>query len=166
MANKIYKASDRLPTSPDVERIRSEWPALQVGDTIPYEDVEIVLGCEWRTERFKTVTRAWRKIEEAERKITILPVAGHHFYVAAIGDILGEVNRAFRGIKNNALRKREWVINSDPTTDAEKSKSVHALQALNAIYLHAKRAEAKKLPSVEVADRPRIAPPKEEIGNV
>jgi len=52
-----------IPTDMDVKRLRERWPfdEMQVGDLIPYEEVEELLGMERRSYRFKTVTLAWRR---------------------------------------------------------------------------------------------------------
>jgi hypothetical protein len=62
-----------VPTEPDVEKLRKEWPEeeLEPGDIIPYDEVCSIIGVKFRQSRFRTVTNAWRKMVEEETNIII-----------------------------------------------------------------------------------------------
>lgn len=55
-----------IPTKPDVDKIARRWPthALTPGQTIPYREVAEVIGETVRSNRFRSVTNAWRKSVE------------------------------------------------------------------------------------------------------
>jgi len=58
--NKTHFSKDGLPTAPDVAALEKHYATLQIGDQLPYEDIEALLGVEWNTQRFRTITRVWR----------------------------------------------------------------------------------------------------------
>jgi len=63
-----------VPTDPDIKKLREAFPAerLEMGQVIPYEEVEEVIGTAKKSARFRTVTTRWRRLVERETGNTVI----------------------------------------------------------------------------------------------
>jgi len=99
-----------VPTKPDVDKIRQKWPAhnLEIGQVIPYRAVAELIGESVRSNRFRSVTLAWRKSVEPDHFIGC--DGEGNFVVLSEGDklALGQTKMRYAG---RAVR-RSIVITS------------------------------------------------------
>jgi hypothetical protein len=72
-----------IPTAPDVRNLCEAWPPthLEDGDRMEYEEVERIIRAARKSERFGTVTTAWRRQVERETGKIIGAVKGEAFVV-------------------------------------------------------------------------------------
>jgi hypothetical protein len=114
-----------VPTDLDVKRLREKWPfdEMEIGDLIPYEDVEEVLGMDRKTYLFKTVTLTWRKKALNETPYVIGTERGVGFK----------------------------VLNDSETADLSGNKLKYAAKSMRTSIFFAARVDTKNLTQEERA---------------
>ncbi len=156
--DRFYAWNEGMPTGPDVTALQKRWPSLNIGDRIPYAEVEEVLGLEWKSSRFKTVTEAWRRRElEAGRVINC--ERGIGFAVATSEQITSDTYPVLQQVGRKVRKQRHKLTTIKPATDTEKQVIEHHGRILNAIERDAKKARMNMLPE-SVPAQTRISPPK------
>lgn len=92
-----------IPTKPDIENIRKYYSEkdLTAGKHIPYADVAKIIGASVGSNRFYSVTTAWRKYVEQHYKIVISCERGSGFIVLGENGKLDHAQDKFRsGVKH------------------------------------------------------------------
>lgn len=69
MSSSIHFAG--VPTKPDVDRMQSVFGVPDEGRLITYEEIEQVIGCKYRSNRFTSVVNAWRKSLESKHQVIL-----------------------------------------------------------------------------------------------
>ena len=162
--DRVYAWDEGRPTKPDVDALVAAYPDLAIGDLINYEHVAEVIGAQPKTSRFRTVTNTWRKRMQ-ERGIVIECRTGEAFYVASADQVAAQTYDVIVGIGAKARRHRRKLA-SVPTENESQSATVnHQGLLMKRIEDDAKKHRMNVLPSTEVQQAPRIAPPKAKTVN-
>jgi hypothetical protein len=98
-----------VPTDPDVKRIRDQWPDanLQLAQEIPCEEVAAAFGERVGSNRFVTVTNAWRKHVERNCQLLIRKRAGNFVILDNAGVVNhndSKIRGAMRQVRRVAVR--------------------------------------------------------------
>lgn len=158
---KHYAWTDGMPTGPDVTMLQKMWSDLKVGDRIPYEDVETLLGLKRDSTRWKTVTNAWREREEEKGRV-IKCDPGVAFFVATTDQILGDTHPTLLSMGRLARKQRKRVATVQPSNEQEKLVRDHHGRLLSVIEREAKKHRMNLLPTFEQKAPVQIGPPKEK----
>jgi hypothetical protein len=150
---------DGLPTSPDVTMIQKQWPELKVGDRIAYEEIADLVGIKIRSNRFKSVTDAWRKRELEAGKVIECEI-GAAFYVASCEQVSAKTYVVLKTIGRKAKRHRRHLSVQRPENDLQRSTVEHQARLMQSVEKDARKARMNLLPSTAVQQPPRIEPPK------
>lgn len=150
-----YSFKEGMPTGPDVSALQASYPELKVGDTISYADVEIIIGCEWQTARFKTVTNRWRK-RLKEKGIVIDCDAGEAFRVLTADEITAKTYSTFEQIGRKARKQRSNLATIRADRDDQKATVLHHMQMLNATERDARKHRMNLLPGTAIKPPPRL----------
>lgn len=106
MDNKIRSIADGMPTAPDVKRIREHYPdnKLEEGDQVATKEaIAQIITEDPESNRFRTVTSAWRKSVERETSKVIKLVNGV-FIVLDDSEKLGEVGNGLQSAARKIRR--------------------------------------------------------------
>lgn len=161
MTDKHYSFRDGMPTRPDVQLLQKQWPSLQVGDRIPYDDVEAVIGIERGTARWKSITNSWRH-REREMGRVIECEAGKAFYVATADQLSAMTYGALQHIGRSAKRHRNklaTVEQHDNVSDDIRSRCQHHGRLMWQIEKESSASRKNLLPDTR-ASQQQISPPK------
>ena len=92
--NRIDVFLGGVPTEPDIRAIREAYPdhTLEVGQIIPYEALEKIIGKPRRSYRFQSVTTRWRKLVEEEMPGIVIGAVANRGY--RVEDDLGKLGLA------------------------------------------------------------------------
>lgn len=114
-----------IPTRIEVKKLRDSFPneALAAGAVITHEQVADLIDCEYRTNRYRAVTNAWRK--EVERETS---------------KIIGPDPEGFR------------VLSEGEKVKLSSSKIMSAGRAARRSYVVASRVDTKKLSDQDMAE--------------
>lgn len=145
-----------LPTQPDVNRLNEAF-ALKVGDEIRHEQIEAVLGVSRNSNRYRTVTNAWRN-NRRMYGLELGSVTGVGFRVL---DPAERIDRGYADVRSGvrkqlrAIDRTSAVITDDPALQ-KKQEVLHR-------YGLAVRREATEMrkqiePPKPQAQLPRAAP--------
>lgn len=156
--NKHYPWYSGMPTSPDVELIRENYPDLQVGTRIPYEDISALIGVGVETMRFRSVTNAWRKRELTDGRV-INCEAKTGFIVASYDQITGSTIDIFRSIGRKARKQWKHLSTIRPASELEKAVKEHQMRLCAIQDKDARKARMNVLPLTASPEPVRIAPP-------
>lgn len=150
---------DGLPTAPDVTMMQKRWPELKVGDRVEYAEVAGLIGVDVDSNRFKSVTHAWRKREEeAGRVIECDP--GEAFYVASCDQVSAKTHSVLQFAGRKFKRHRRHLSVQRPETETQRVTVEHQARLMHALEKDTKKARMNVLPSTAAPEQPRIAPPK------
>jgi hypothetical protein len=143
--HKHYSWREGLPTGPDVALIRKTWPNPEIGQEIPYADVAKLVGIEIGSERWRTVTDAWRKREMDEGRI-IKCILGRAFVVASAEQIIDDTNSTLKRITRSARRQRINLSTIKTTDHGTKAIVDHQARLMHAIEQDARQKRGNMLP--------------------
>lgn len=141
-----------IPTGPDVKRLREYFPdsSLQVGQSIPYKDVEDLIQCKRHSYRFKTVTYRWRRLVEKESSVIIGADSGKGFIVLDDHQKLSLSGSKLRSAARFA--RRSYVvtghINRRNLTDDELLRLDHQGKVAGAVLAAATIKRNAELPTI------------------
>ena len=102
-----------VPFDPDIKKIRESYPDsdLTVGQVIPYESVERILGVKKDSSRFRGVTTSWRKRVNEEAGVRVEVEKGVGFKVLdeeeKVDYSYSRLKQAFRKMKDSFRRASE-----------------------------------------------------------
>lgn len=156
--DKFYSWETGMPTKPDVDTLLKYWSELKVGDIITYVEIAVLIGVDWRTHRFKSVTSVWRNRLE-EKGIILECKAGEAFYVASADqvtantyDVIAQAGRKYR-----RHRKKLAAV----TTETERQREVVAHQGrlMKMMEEDARKKRMNILPNTVSESMPRRLPP-------
>lgn len=122
-ATKIFNGG--LPTQPDIENIRNRFPEanLQPGIIIPYDSIANIIGSSVGSNRFRSVTTAWRKYVENTFKIVISCVRGAGFKVLEEHGKLDHAQDKYRsGVRH--IKRSVKISNYIDTTKLEETDKI------------------------------------------
>lgn len=138
-----------VPTEPDVKRLIEAFPKLVEGQTIAYQDIEVILGIDRKQSRYRTVTTAWRRAMLRVHNIEIEAVKSLGFRVMPPNDRLtGSVKRFGRGVR--AVGRSVGTMRRVPAERlSEEQQRVydHASRRMQSTLDHA-RGEAQSIAAV------------------
>lgn len=151
--------NEGLPTAPDVNELQKKWPELKVGDRVAYGEIEALLKIEWRSNRFRCVTDAWRRRElEAGRVIECDPAEA--FYVASADQVSAKTYGVLKHIGRKAKRHRTF-LSVQRTEDPILAQTItHHGQLMQATERDARKHRMNLLPHTAAPEPPKIPPPK------
>ena len=141
-----------IPTAPDVKRLREHYPdnSFEVGQSIPYNEVERVLGCNKRSYRFRTVTFRWRRLVEKESNVIIGTDSGKGFVILDDHQKLSLSGSKLRSAARFA--RRSYIvaghINRRNLTDDEASRLDHQGKVAGAVLAAASIKRNAELPTI------------------
>jgi hypothetical protein len=155
---KHYSFQDGMPTGPDVTVLQKQWPALKVGDRIPYEEIEVALGIKRTSNRWASVTEAWRK-REHDRGVVIQCDPGKAFVVATSEQIMSGTWTLLRGVQSKAKKHRAKLATVRPASELEKNTVEHHAKLMHVMEREAKKSRMNLIPDTTAKATPQIAPP-------
>lgn len=156
--DKVYSWETGMPTKPDVEALIKYWPDPIVGDVMTYDDVSVLIGCGWKTARFKSVTQVWRQRMQ-EKGVILECRPGEAFYVASADQISANTYGVLASIGRKARVQRKKLSVVATETEQQREIARHQGQLLQAIEQDTKRKRMNILPSTKPAEAPRLGPP-------
>jgi len=154
---KVFQWDTGMPTKPDVDVLLKYWDQLKVGDIIPYDEVGVLIGCTWRTERFKTVTTTWRA-RLMEKGIVIECRPGKAFYVASPDDISAKTYDELLHIGRKAGRHRKKLATVVIENEVQRITLMHQGNLMRNLEREAKKARTNVLPSPTQGHQPPSVP--------
>ena len=157
---KVFSFDVGLPTGPDVAMLQKHWAELKIGDRVPYDEVEALLGVEWNTARFKTITTAWRN-RELERGNVLVCEPGKAFVVATADQISSGTYEVLRHIGRASKKQRQRLSTVRPVSDMQKQTVEHHGRLMLTMEREAKKSRMNLLPKMEPKEQVRIEPPKQ-----
>ena len=156
--DKTFSWRDGMPTKPDVDALLKRWPEPNIGDRYEYETVAEVIGYEPGSQRFKTVTDAWRR-RVHEKGFVIECDPGAAFFVANADQITASTYSALNSSARKLRRQRKNLTIARAENDEQRSTIMHQGRLLAETERHLKKAKMNALPALTADDRPRISPP-------
>ena len=157
--DKTFSWRDGMPTKPDVDALLKRWPEPNIGDRYEYETVAEVIGYEPGSQRFKTVTDAWRR-RVHEKGFVIECDPGAAFFVANADQITAGTYSALNSSARKLRRQRKNLTIARAENDEQRSTIMHQGRLLAETERHLKKAKMNALPTLTADDdRPRISPP-------
>ena len=163
-ASKVVRG---VPTEPDVERLRKQFPPqeLHVGQIITFETVETILNregdCAKGSHRFRTVTGRWRDEYEALYMIRLGAERGVGFKVLNSSERLVESSCHLKSSFKQAIQsnRRCAAIPANTLTEVEMKRSDHIL-AVSAKVIASQKALTTSKKRTYDARRKALSPPK------
>lgn len=156
--NRVYSFRDGMPTGPDVAALEKRWKDIAIGDSVPYEEVEKEIGAEWRSERFRTVTTAWRA-RIIERGLVLICEPGRAFVVATGEQISAMTHGVLSHIGRQSKAQRKRLSTVRPESEIEKQTVEHHGRLMLMIERESKKARLNILPNSQPDEPVRISPP-------
>ena len=150
MSGKVFVGG--LPTDPEVRALRDQWPdsELAEGVVISYEDIEAVIGCKRRSNRFKTITTRWRKLLENNTGKVIFKAEPSGYKVLSDAEKVDLSSSKMDSAKRHA--RRAYVITARVDVSAlsedERGRMLSVQQRAAAITLAAQVRSQVTLPQV------------------
>lgn len=157
-ADKVFGFQDGLPTGPDVTVIRKQWPSPKIGEAIAYEDVATLLGIKVGSNRWRSVTNAWRARELEEGRV-ITCVAGERFVVATAEQITAATYGVLAHVGRTAKKQRRNLATVRAADAATRNVIDHQARLMIAVEQDARKKRMNLLPATQVTEAPRITPP-------
>ena len=169
MEQKVYSISDGMSTGPDVAKLMESFPNLKTGDKIPYTEVEAIIGGhDWRTNRFKSVTRNWRKRMMDEKGVIIDCLPGSAFIVLSDAQITEGTHGVLRHIGKSAKKQFSRLTTiSNTVSDEMKCTRDHQMRLMDNIHREVKKSRLNILPNMDaplqIQARPTIVDTKQQM---
>lgn len=164
-----YPWNEGMPTKPDVDLLMKTWPEIKVGDEFEYSAIESLIGTDRGASkssenRFKTVTKAWRR--RLEEKGVVLECAdGERFYAASSEQVSAGTCGDLQSIGRKARRRRKKLCAVAVESDEQRGIVMHQSRLLLEIERGAKKSRMNLLPSTKSDETPRISPLQKRDGN-
>lgn len=127
-----------LPTDIDVKRLLEAFPNIEPGGEVGYDDVAKVIGVDVGTNRFRTVTNAWRRRLLRTGNVAIDAVPGRGFRRLTELERSERDRGGWRRDQVRAARKVRDLALTDTTSfdEREKKSHDHARRVLQAHVEH------------------------------
>ncbi len=125
---------------------------------MPYEDVEVVLGIKRSTNRWPSVTNAWRR-REFEKGIVIDCDPGEAFIVLTADQISAKTYGAMKHVSHTVRKQRKQLATVRPENDERRRVLVHQMTLLSQLERDSKKARMNLIPSAPTTQVAQIAPP-------
>lgn len=154
----VYSWETGMPTKPDVDALMKYWPEPKVGDVMTYDDVSVLIGCDWKSARFKSVTQVWRNRMQ-EKGVILECRAGEAFYVASADQVSANTYGVLSSIGRKARVQRKKLSVVPVENEFQRDRARHQGQLLHAIEQDAKKKRMNILPNTKPAEAPRLGPP-------
>jgi len=155
---KHYPWNEGMPTWPDVEALLKRWPELTVGDRLSYAAVAEIVGTDPATNRWRTVTAAWRhRLRDQGLVVECEPAAA--FYVATAVQIIAGSYKALRHVGRTVKNQRRKLSIARPETEEQVSTIQHQGRVLLVLERETKKQRTNLLPTTVSPPVPRIKPP-------
>ena len=140
-----------VPTEIEVNILRTKYPTPTVGDSWSYEEISQAIEVPVGTNRFKTVTTAWRRSVERENGIVIATDRQGNFKVLDDSGKAGMSKDKLLSAGRMARRSRKVAGLVDPTQlSDEQRKEFDHVTKVSATILQATRLKSKAaLPELE-----------------
>jgi hypothetical protein len=156
---KLFPWDEGLPIKPDVDLLLKQWPNPQIGDRFEYATIERLLHLEWKSARFRTVTRGWCAQLLKLHSVVIHVEAATAFYVASGQQIQDAIEPMIKFTGRKYHRHRVRVATVTPANDTQRTQLEHQGRLLNILERDTKKARMNLLPPTAAASLPQIAPP-------
>jgi hypothetical protein len=153
--------NEGLPTRPDVDLLIRTWPEPKIGDVFAYESIGKLLRVDPLSNRFRTVTNAWRDRLRKDMHLNVFTRDAHEFFVATPEETAARTWGVFQHVANvgRGHGKRLQAANVY-ASEATRPVLEHQMRLAGALVREAKKARMNALPSTEVKEPPKISPPK------
>lgn len=141
--------TDGIPTAPDVKRLVEKFGVPKYGDLISYDETAEVIGFEYRTPRWRTVTTAWRKQLYREHNVLIRAEAAKGFVAADPSERVHIAGSGYKGALRKVVRSGDIALRTDKTklVSDEIRACDHIINAAAALKLAAAvAAKSMRLP--------------------
>ena len=125
-----------VPTDPDVTMLSDAYKQLP-DETIPYSDIEKIIGCPRQSNRFRSVTTAWRKKIERETDHILIAIRNDGYKKATPKERVTFCGRKINsGIKFIA-RGAKVAASTDTRTLSPEDKKIcdHFSRAASAVSM-------------------------------
>ena len=107
-----------VPTEADVRALNERWPALKDGDELSHEEVEAVVKQERGSNRYRSITTAWRRDLLRANNIDLAPIPGVGFRCllpeerisVSIKGFQSGVRKTMRSVKRSAYVRTSDAI--------------------------------------------------------
>lgn len=123
--SKLYLGG--IPTGPDVKRMHEAFDARSVGESITHTEVEAVLEVDRHSNRYRTVTSAWRRERLGQDNVEIGVIPGEGFKVLTPSERVSSNIKGFQSgtRKQGKSLRRVAMVKSDSLTPVERTKVDH-----------------------------------------
>lgn len=145
--------ADGLSTKPDVDLLLATWADPKTDDQFSYESIGKLIGTNWPSNRFRSVTQSWRK-RLLERGIVVNCKASAGFYVASVDQITSETHSVLTFVARKAKRHRTKLRTAESKvglTEFQRMTVEHQGQMMNGLEKDAKKQRMNLLPNTATA---------------
>lgn len=143
------------PTEIDVRKLLDALPSIQIGDQITHEQVQQITGLRYGSNRYTTVTNAWRKLLLEKHDIELGSVPGAGFKSLDAGERIDRnIDGMHHGLRKTVRSaKRVGVVSTDDPVQAHRRDT--AVRSAAVIGFEHKRLRSDlKLPPPAQNPRP------------
>lgn len=157
-ADKFYSWETGMPTKPDVDVLLRHWPELKVGDVIPYAEIGVLIGVDWRSHRFKSVTSVWRNRLE-ETGVILECKTGQAFFVASADQVTANTYDVIAHAGRKYRRHRKKLAAVPTETEQQREVISHQGRLMKMMEEDARKKRMNILPNTVAEAMPKRIPP-------
>lgn len=159
---KVFRGG--IPVEPEVKALMEQLaPDWKEGEVMPYSRIEAVVGCAWRSNRFRTVLESWRNRLMREQNIDTAVVPGvgvkRLLPVERITASQDDGRSATRKLRRAKVRVD--VVPAEKLTEAERHSKDHTSCVLGGALVAAQQACKSFSPPKPQAQLPKPEPMKQ-----
>jgi hypothetical protein len=154
--NTKFNIKDGMSTRPDVDALLKKWPELKPGDSISYNQIAGAIGCQINSDRFRTVTNAWRKRLINDHGIVVECERGTAFLVAPSERITSDTAPVVASAGRKLKKHRTKLTTIKPINPIVASTQLHQMRLLLALEKDVKRTRTNLLPDTVPQAWPQI----------
>jgi hypothetical protein len=147
--DKHYSFKEGMPTKPDVDLLLKTFPDIKAGDKFAYEAVGKLIGNDWNTSRFKSVTNSWRG-RLSEKGVILECMPGDCFYAATADQVSSQTYSVLESIGRKSRKHRKKLVSVKTETDSQRELIVHQGRLMHELERYAKKHRMNVLPNTSV----------------
>jgi hypothetical protein len=159
---------DGLPTKPDVDALLKQWPpdTIKPGEwTATDEQLVELLGSnvERRSNRYRTITEAWRRRLLRDHQVVVYRNKERGFYCPTAAQIYAQTHPAFTMCSHKLHKQLKHVSVSKPESELEKITQEHQGKLLYTSRRELRKTRMNLLPDTATKNQPKLSPPNKHI---
>jgi len=146
--SKLYLGG--VPTELEVRALREKYQSLKIGDKVPHDDIEALIGAQRRTSRYMAVVNRWRNLEEKEHGIVIGPDTPNGYKVLSDKEKLTLSTSKLKSAGRFAYRSRKVAERIDVSnlTEEQRKDFDHSNKTAAAIIMASRLKPVAELPEL------------------